>query len=285
MVYEQPNLGLPVLQSRVTVWFPTSRWATTGWSNVRYDWADRFCPQRWWQLLSLQPGPIDQLSGGSITPTQADVFPDFEYQSTIPVAGRGWWKLDFEEPEGDVCIWSIEQAWAGTITLSLFLIGCMCLSLACSQYWQRWLFAWAVTGTALALVPASWLMLVQLLALSLCASTIVRLARTTARQSRAQVNRRHDSRITKSLVPKSASVSVWLLMAWLSCMPVAVAQPFKEGLKPKREVFGILIPVNQRNEVTVRSLTFPRAYTVCSRTPPKAMPISAKSASPARSTR
>ena len=251
IVYEHPQLPLAALNSRSLVWFPKSRWATPGWPVLLGDWQDRFCPRQWWRLLSFQPGSTSmQVDRSDPLEPSDDVFPEFERASHRIVSKNGWWKLEFDNHESKLQVWAIEQSLAGAICLCVFLLLCMVISLICAAHWRRWLACWILVGTALAWAPPAALLPVQMLALALIASTLTRLTRNTAARSRAPAVKRQDGmQLSKSLLPRSGVVSMWLLVASALALPTASAQPFKSGAKDKREVFPILIPVDENYKV------------------------------------
>ncbi len=54
--YRSPELDWPSQSSRHIVWFPASVWAGQHWySQPSARWIQRFWPQQWWNLVSLQP--------------------------------------------------------------------------------------------------------------------------------------------------------------------------------------------------------------------------------------
>ncbi len=255
IVYEAPKLPLAVLESRSQVWFPNGRWATAGWPVVSGSWEERLCPRQWWRLLSFQPGPtaeqLDPIRDAIPSQQSEDVFPEFEKANHPIVSKNNWWKLEFDGSIETPRVWVIDQSIAGAACLCLFLLLCMAISLICGMHWRRWWTAWMAVGTALAVVPAWGLWPLQMFALALIASTLVRLARTTAQRSRAAAIKRYDSmQLSKSLLPRSAVVSLWLWLGVVCSAPSALAQPAKNGVKPKREVFGILIPVDENYKVS-----------------------------------
>lgn len=260
VVFEQPTLPLAVLQSRSVVWFPKSRWATTAWPAPLDTWQERFCPRTWWRLLSFQPGPTqggpafgsapNSLEELAAVDFSGDILPESERSNHQLVTKNSWWKLDFEEPLAPPAIWSIDQSLAGATCLSVFLALCMFISLGCHTHWQRWWTVWMLTGAALAVVPVSLLLPIQMFAIALAAATLTRLARITAQRSRAAAVKRADNlQASKSMVPRSGVAALSILGFFALSSSLAYAQPFKNGLKPKREVFGILIPVDDEYRV------------------------------------
>lgn len=251
LVYEHPQLPLAALESQSVVWFPKSRWATPGWPTATDGWQERFCPRQWWRLLSFQPGTTGtELDRPVALQPSDDSFPEFERASHKIVAKNGWWKLDFDDPAPTLRVWAIDQSLAGAIGLCVFVLLCIVISMACATHWLRWLAVWMAVGAALAWVPTTALLFVQMFALALIASTLARVARFTAARSRAAAVKRHDSmQLSKSLLPRASVVSLWLVIASSWALSNASAQPFKNGLKEKREVFPILIPVDDNYKV------------------------------------
>ncbi len=257
VVYDRPEISWSVLDSRAAVWLPKSRWATQGWPKLAGTWQQRFCPQQWWHLLSFHPGsvPQDSASGdaerSSMREQSADILPELEQTSGRSIPNYGWWKLEFDDRATAPSLWVVDQSLAGAISLSLFLCFCIIITLACAGSWLRWWTCWIVTVSVLALIPAQLLFIAQLFALGLIASSLARLARATVQRSRAAgVKHRYDTvQLSKSLLPKSSVMSAWLLATCFFGIPSVSAQPFKTGLKDKREVFGILIPVDEKYKV------------------------------------
>ncbi len=250
LVIEQPELPLPVLNSRTAVWFPQSRWATLGWPQIVGTWEERFCPRQWWQRLGLQPGPIQRQPAGDESEPNADILPELERANSQIIAKNVWWKIDIDQGSLPVRIWAIDQSLAGAVCLCAFLLLSMVISLFGGIHATRWLTMWMLIGLALAIAPPVCLLPIQLVALALCASTLVRLARSTAQRSRTAMSKRMDSmHLSKSMLPRSGVVSGWLLLASTFGLPAAMAQPFKNAGKEKREVFGILIPVDDKYKV------------------------------------
>lgn len=255
IVYNVPMVPLAVLESRSQVWLPKSRWATAGWPAYAGTWEERFCPRQWWHLLSFQPGPTtdedNSLVMSAPNKQSEDVFPELERANQQIVAKNNWWKLEFDGSVEAPRVWVMDQSFVGAACLCIFLVLCMIISLVCGTHWRRWWVVWMVFGTALAIVPAFALLPLHMFALALIASTLVRLARTTAQRSRAAAVKRYDTvQLSKSLLPRSGVASLWLLLALAIGTPSAAAQSVKNGVKPKREVFGILIPVDENYKVS-----------------------------------
>ena len=264
-IYREPKSPLSALESRSVVWFPNSRWATAEWPVASGDWASRFCPPRWWKLLSFQPGPTQPLTTvAKSEQASVDIFPDLEREQFQVTGKNGWWKLEFDESTGAPRVWSIEQSLVGSICLCLFLALCIGWLLACGAQWRRWLASCILVGAAVAFVPNSVLLPTQLIALSLMASMLVRLARAIVQKSRAVSVKRSDSlQLSRSSLPRSGVITSALWIVATIGLPMASAQPFKSGLKEKREVFGILIPVDDKYKVAGEfAYISPRLYSL-----------------------
>ena len=262
LVYEQPELPIVAHQSRSLIWFPRSRWATLGWPVIAGTWEERFCPREWWRLLSFEPGLTNTSDVRSARQLHTeDVFPEFERANHKIVGKNGWWKLEFDEPGAVLRVWAIDQSLAGAISLCVFLLLCILISLTLAPHWRRWFVAWMIVGAGLATAPPIALLPVQMLALALTASTLARLVQVTAVRSRAAAVKRHDSmQLSRSLLPKAGVASLLLIASTLG-IPTASAQPFKSGIKDKREVFAILIPVDDSYKVAGEHVYIsPRLY-------------------------
>lgn len=265
VVYDAPVLPLSILKSRTVVWLPESRWATAGWPMLSDSWEERFCPRRWWHLLSFQPGPIVERPQRAANYELAeDIQPEIERANSQIVAKNNWWKLEFIDPAAAPALWLVDQSLAGAGCLCVFLVLCIAISMGCGMHWRRWWLAWTIVGAALAVVPVVCLLPVQMFALALIAATLTRLGRTTAQRSRAVSSRRNETmQLSRSTLPRTRVLSVWLIgvVAWNTS--IASAQPFKTGIKDKREVFGILIPVDDKYRVAGEFVYIsPRLYSV-----------------------